>query len=241
MRILYQLVLWRLHLQHPYGIIRHLCFNKMEGRVNRKHVSKFHMKKAKPAPGLDHRCKCGWGLGENLSGDCGDCNAAIAKLPKSNRRSGQRAKPIEEREFDAVNGADDVNAVLGLVGVRFEPPAKDAQEDDDVFQKDKRPRKPSQAQARKKAEAEAAEPRNLREKHDADGALSRSGFTRGFEEENGSSQANLLSCDWLLIHIPRDGHCLMHCFVRILQMRQPGHETQRCKRERCTCWRGKTE
>jgi hypothetical protein len=85
--------------------------------------------------------------------------------------------------------------------------------------------KPSQAnEAQAKADAEAAEARNLREKHDADGALSRSGFTRGFEEENGSSQANLLSCDWLLIHIPRDGHCLMHCFVRILQMRQPGHE-----------------
>jgi hypothetical protein len=188
------------------------------------------MKKGKPTPGLEDRCECGWGLGENLSGDCGHCNAAIAKLPKSNRRSRPPAQPIEEPQFDAVN-SDDVDAVLAVV--RFEPAAKDAADEDDVFEKDKRVRKHvnkvkasqarSDAEAVKKAKADA-EARNLREKRDADACLARSGFTRGFELENGSSQSNLLSYDWMLIHIPRDGHCLMHCFVRILQTRQPGHE-----------------
>jgi hypothetical protein len=174
------------------------------------------MANGKPTPGLDDRCKCGWGVGENLSGDCGDCNAAIAKLPKSNRRSRQPAQQIKEREFDEVD-SDDVDAVPGFVQA--------AEEEDNVFEKDKRVREEQKAKEKAYAEARKAakEAADLREKQDADALLERSGFTRGFVEENGRRQANLLHTDWLLIHIPRDGHCLMHCCVQILQMRQPGH------------------
>ncbi len=98
----------------------------------------------------------------------------------------------------------------------------------------KGPRRPAQkkasraqgtedAAAQKKAAQEAKEAADLRQKQDADRLLQRSGFVRGFVDENGKQQANLVHDGWLLIAIPRDGHCLMRSFLQILQMRQPDH------------------
>ncbi len=80
---------------------------KGSGTSTEKKCQSFKMNKA--------RCKCGWEVGQNLSGDCGDCNAAIATLSKSKRRS---------REHDS----GDVHAV------RFEVPSAKAAEAEDVLQ-----------------------------------------------------------------------------------------------------------
>jgi hypothetical protein len=89
----------------------------------------------------------------------------------------------------------------------------------------KRAQQQEAAAAKKKADEDAKaakEAADLKAKQDADGVLLRNGFVRGLVDENGSKQANLIHNDWLIIPIPRDGHCLMHCFLRILELRQPG-------------------
>jgi hypothetical protein len=100
----------------------------------------------------------------------------------------------------------------------------------------KRAQQEEAAAAKKKADEDAKaakEAADLKAKQDADGLLLRSGFVRGSVDENGSLQENLIHNDWLLIPIPRDGHCLMHCFIRILQLRQPGHAIKTHFEMRC--------
>jgi hypothetical protein len=172
------------------------------GSGTEKKCRSFKMKKA--------RCKCGWEVGQNLSGDCVDCNAAIAQMPSKRRVRVEPPQVAEEDVFErdkvrrkAATDADKSNGILS-----------------------KRAQQQEAAAAKKKADEEAKaakEAADLKAKQDADGVLLRSGFVRGLVVENGSQQANLIHNDWLIIPIPRDGHCLMHCFLRILQMRQPGH------------------
>jgi hypothetical protein len=44
------------------------------------------MAKTKASGSLGDRCKCGWAVGANTSGDCVLCNDAIAKLPRRRMR-----------------------------------------------------------------------------------------------------------------------------------------------------------
>jgi len=46
------------------------------------------------------RCKCGWEVGQNLSGDCGDCNAAIAHMPSKRRVRVEQPQVAEEDVFE---------------------------------------------------------------------------------------------------------------------------------------------
>jgi hypothetical protein len=64
---------------------------------------------------------------------------------------------------------------------------------------------------------------HLQAKEQADANVAQNGFVRAFVTENGHKQASLTHAEWYQSFVPRDGHCLMHCFVQILQQREAGH------------------
>jgi hypothetical protein len=151
------------------------------------------------------RCRCGWKLGQNLSGDCAECNGAIAKIPV--RRGRQYLDPSLS---------------------------------DDAFEKEKAPQKPKCQPSRSKEEqaeakrlaANRKKEEWIRQKSDADVNVAKAGFFRATVLEKGHQHETLLHHDWFQIAIPRDGHCLMHCFVRILLDRNPDHDIKTVKQMR---------
>jgi hypothetical protein len=153
------------------------------------------MAKTKASGSLGDRCKCGWAVGANTSGDCVLCNDAIAKLPR------RRMRPeATEQRLD----------------------------DDDAFEQDKVSLKPPIKSQKTNTLSKAAQQQaaDLRLKQDADLLLQGNGFARATVVENGSQHAGLVSEDWFTVAIPRDGHCLIHCFVGILKGRHPDHVIQ---------------
>jgi len=183
---------------------------------------------------LLHRCECGWALGENTSGDCVPCNVAIAKLPRRRMRATEAteaSQPLQETS----------EASQQLQKTQASQPLQE----DDVFEPEKpqkslppasrKPPPPSGksqkkqtlSKAEKAALAAQQEAADLRSKQDAESILQGNGFARGTVVEKGVRREGLVNPDWFPITIPRDGHCLLHCFLQILKDRHPGHAVQR--------------
>jgi len=146
------------------------------------------------------RCACGWELGANLSGDCLRCNYAISRLP-SRKRRGSVSDFVEAA---VIVDTGDAPQASGIV--------------DDVFEAEKAARRP-------KATTQSDNPlQEAKAKIEADDLLSQNGFERCSCLENGHRHVNVQHPDWVMRHVPRDGHCLWHCLLGILQDRLPGSE-----------------
>lgn len=174
------------------------------------------MKRGQPATAVRDRCACGWQPGSNLSGDCVACNEIISNMP--GRDSGRKrrtspaainAEPLESSVGEAPQPAVEQCALSDRGAPQV---ADDDFETERSVLTSKAPRA-----SNKQAEKDV-------QKKQADDNAARNGFVRAFVTENGQRQASLTHADWHQSFVPRDGHCLMHCFVEILQQRQPGHE-----------------
>jgi hypothetical protein len=158
------------------------------------------------------RCTCGWELGANLSGDCLRCNEAIAKL-STRRRRGNVVSNFDEA---VACEAGDAPHACGTPDDEFEP-EKEA----------KRPNATKQyAQSQRSL-------KEMQAKIHADDLLAQNGFTRCTRLENGTHTWSVQHPNWVLRYVPKDGHCLWHCFLGILQDRLPdsGIDNQRKLRQ----------
>jgi hypothetical protein len=170
------------------------------------------MSSGKSAKSGGSRCRCGWTLGENISGNCVPCNEAIAKLPRRRMRAQEATEASQQLQDDDVFEPD-----------KPLPPASRK------YQK-----KPTLSKAEKAALAAQQEAADLRSKQDADSILEGNGFVRGTVVEKGVELAGLVNPDWFPIITPRDGHCLVHCFLQILKDRQPDNAVRRmCDMREC--------
>ena len=166
-------------------------------------------------PATFDRCSCGYALGENLSGDCRKCNEANVQLGgRKGRKCGTDV--VFKKTPTAVAGAA--------------PEFDDrGQEKLAVHPKQRLPVK-QRGQCIKDAHANAAK---LTEqatkgilKHNADQLLCSNGFSRTVHLEKKHRNANVDCPDWMIIHSPRDGHCLWHCLLSILHERYPNSVIQ---------------
>lgn len=169
-------------------------------------------------PATSDRCSCGWALGENLSGDCTNCNEANVQLGSRRGRKCGTAVVSKKTPSAVAGAAPDVD--------EFE------QEKLAVHPKQRLPVKQRSQDARKdskvneKAAENTEQTTNVILKNNADELLFANGFSRTFHLENRHRNANVDCPGWMILHTPRDGHCLWHCLLSILHERHPNSVIQ---------------
>ena len=177
------------------------------------------------------RCGCGWKVGENLSGDCQACNLAVVQIAGRKRGS----KPTETHHVVNPSVAvtsrvldDDLQdfQLTSVIDARRNAQAK-AKED-----AASEAARAVQASTRKDAEAKEAQRKqaledkraaDLAAKAVADDMLNQNEWVRCVTLEFGNKNPNLQHESWELFHIKRDGNCLWHAMLDILEERVREH------------------
>ena len=179
-------------------------------------------------PATFDRCSCGWAFGENLSGGCRKCNEANVQLGgRKGRKCGTDV--VFKKTLTAVAGAapdlDDRGQEKLEVHPKQRLPVKQRGQGIKDAHKDSNENESAAKLAEKAAEL-TEQATKVIPKHNADQLLFANGFSRTVHLEKKHRNANVDCPDWMIIHSPRDGHCLWHCLLSILHERYPNSVIQ---------------